>query len=298
MICRGSAGHLSPSCPFDSVKGTAGTNTSFDAGPSCCLMLQLLASSTCRAVSRASAPPMTSKGSFATTNRRLSLQSGVPPLPRECRSRSEGDDGARNRRRCAARPRSTPDRHARHHRRCAGIEARTSVISCTAHERAVQVIDRCNLTILKRPGREDLADFLAAKQSRSWRRCRATSQDNVEKQRGDHVFEGSIRGLQKPERAGLRHDATGSRSTSCTIRTAPTCRRRRKAWKPTTSAILGEQLRRRVQPALYARQHADPALRSRPASQGGVRCLPAVAQASTLDDNLDGVDVPQLMSVD
>ncbi len=31
-----------------------------------------------------------------------------------------------------------------------------------ASKRGVQVIDRCNLTVLLEPGQEDLADFLAA----------------------------------------------------------------------------------------------------------------------------------------
>jgi len=59
------------------------------------------------------------------------------------------------------------------------------------------VIDRCNLTILGEPGQEDLAGFLAANQVEVSASLPCYSQENVDRQRGEGVFEKSIEGLKK-----------------------------------------------------------------------------------------------------
>jgi radical SAM/Cys-rich protein len=70
----------------------------------------------------------------------------------------------------------------------------------------VNVMDRCNLTILEQPGQEDLADFLAAHQVEVVASMPCYLQDNVERQRGKGVFDGSIRGLKKLNAAGYGRD--------------------------------------------------------------------------------------------
>ncbi len=60
----------------------------------------------------------------------------------------------------------------------------------------VRVIDRCNLTILFEPGQEDLAEFLAGQGVEVTASMPCYSQENVDKQRGDGVFDKSIAGLQ------------------------------------------------------------------------------------------------------
>lgn len=60
----------------------------------------------------------------------------------------------------------------------------------------VEVIDRCNLTILLEPGREDLAEFLAQQGVRIVASMPCYSEQNVDSQRGKGVFEGSIVGLK------------------------------------------------------------------------------------------------------
>ena len=60
----------------------------------------------------------------------------------------------------------------------------------------VRVIDRCNLTILFEPGHEDLAQFLAKEGVEITASMPCYSQENVDKQRGDGVFDKSIAGLQ------------------------------------------------------------------------------------------------------
>lgn len=59
----------------------------------------------------------------------------------------------------------------------------------------VRVIDRCNLTILFEPGQEDLAAFLAAQGVEVTASMPCYSQERVDQQRGDGVFDKSIAGL-------------------------------------------------------------------------------------------------------
>jgi radical SAM/Cys-rich protein len=58
------------------------------------------------------------------------------------------------------------------------------------------IIDRCNLTILLEPGYEDLAQFLAARRVEIVASMPCYSAENVNAQRGEGVFEGSIAALQ------------------------------------------------------------------------------------------------------
>ncbi|MBL8523544.1 MAG: arsenosugar biosynthesis radical SAM protein ArsS [Betaproteobacteria bacterium] len=78
-----------------------------------------------------------------------------------------------------------------------------------ARELNVRVIDRCNLTILGEPGQEDLHEFLAAQQVEVTASLPCYSQANVDKQRGDGVFEKSIEGLKKLNALGYGQPGSG-----------------------------------------------------------------------------------------
>ena len=60
----------------------------------------------------------------------------------------------------------------------------------------VQVIDRCNLTILQEPGQEDLAAFLANEGVKVVASLPCFEEERVDNQRGLGVFQRSISGLQ------------------------------------------------------------------------------------------------------
>ena len=72
----------------------------------------------------------------------------------------------------------------------------------------VEVIDRCNLTILSEPGQEGLAAFLAEQRVQVVASLPCYSPANVDRQRGDGVFERSIAGLR--ELNALGYGAPGS----------------------------------------------------------------------------------------
>ena len=67
----------------------------------------------------------------------------------------------------------------------------------TARAMGVRVIDRCNLTILLEPGQDGLAEFLAEHKVDIVASMPCYSAANVDKQRGDGVFEKSIVALQQ-----------------------------------------------------------------------------------------------------
>ena len=78
-----------------------------------------------------------------------------------------------------------------------------------ARAQGVRVIDRCNLTVLFEPGQEDLAKFLAEQGVDVVASMPCYSAANVDKQRGDGVFDKSIAGLQKLNQLGYGQPDSG-----------------------------------------------------------------------------------------
>jgi len=68
------------------------------------------------------------------------------------------------------------------------------------------IIDRCNLTILLESGYGDLAEFLAKRKVEIVASMPCYSAENVDAQRGEGVFEGSIRALQLLNSLGYGND--------------------------------------------------------------------------------------------
>ena len=66
-----------------------------------------------------------------------------------------------------------------------------------ARAQGIAVIDRCNLTILGEPGQEDLAVFLAEQQVEVVASLPCYLEENVDRQRGNGVFEKSLAGLRQ-----------------------------------------------------------------------------------------------------
>jgi len=78
-----------------------------------------------------------------------------------------------------------------------------------ARSQGVRVIDRCNLTILFEPGQEGLDRFLAEHQVDVVASLPCYQADNVDRQRGDGVFEKSIAALQQLNALGYGVEGTG-----------------------------------------------------------------------------------------
>jgi radical SAM/Cys-rich protein len=73
----------------------------------------------------------------------------------------------------------------------------------------VEVIDRCNLTILEEPGQEGLAEFLAEMEVVVVASLPCYMEDKVDGQRGSGVFSASIKGLQRLNRLGYGVEGSG-----------------------------------------------------------------------------------------
>ena len=73
----------------------------------------------------------------------------------------------------------------------------------------LDVMDRCNLTVLSEPGQEDTASFLAEHRVKVVASLPCYSRDNVDKQRGEGVFGKSIDGLLALNQLGYGKQGSG-----------------------------------------------------------------------------------------
>jgi radical SAM/Cys-rich protein len=83
------------------------------------------------------------------------------------------------------------------------------MLVAAARDLGVTVIDRCNLTILEQPGQEDLAQFLTDHEVEIVASLPCYLEENVDRQRGQGVFETSIRSLQTLNRYGYGRAGSG-----------------------------------------------------------------------------------------
>lgn len=72
-----------------------------------------------------------------------------------------------------------------------------------------RVIDRCNLTVLEIPAQADLAEFLAAQRVEIVASLPSFEADRTDAQRGDGVFERSLRGLRRLNALGYGRPDSG-----------------------------------------------------------------------------------------
>jgi radical SAM/Cys-rich protein len=78
-----------------------------------------------------------------------------------------------------------------------------------ARHLGVQVIDRCNLTVLFEPEQQGLADFLAQQQVEIVASLPCYSLENVDSQRGEGVFDKSIAALKQLNALGYGREDSG-----------------------------------------------------------------------------------------
>ncbi len=78
-----------------------------------------------------------------------------------------------------------------------------------ARQKNLEVIDRCNLTVLFEPNLEWVAEFLAKNQVRVVASLPCYTKDNVEEQRGLGVFDKSIGGLKLLNSLGYGMESSG-----------------------------------------------------------------------------------------
>lgn len=77
------------------------------------------------------------------------------------------------------------------------IHPRFRYLVSSLRQSGIHIIDRCNLTILNEPDQEDLAEFLADNEVEIVASLPCYTEENVNKQRGEGVFESSLVGLKQ-----------------------------------------------------------------------------------------------------
>ncbi len=80
-----------------------------------------------------------------------------------------------------------------------------------ARRLGVHVMDRCNLTVLCEPDQDDLAEFLAEHEVEVFASLPCYLEENVDGQRGQGVFQGSIEGIRRLNAAGYGQGDTARR---------------------------------------------------------------------------------------
>jgi hypothetical protein len=78
----------------------------------------------------------------------------------------------------------------------------------------LEIIDRCNLTVLLEPGQEDLVDFLRRHRVRVVASLPCYEPGNVDRQRGDGVFDRSVAALLALNEAGYGREVPPSSPSS------------------------------------------------------------------------------------
>ncbi len=78
-----------------------------------------------------------------------------------------------------------------------------------ARKAGMQVIDRCNLTVLFEPGQQDTARFLAENKVKIVASMPCYLKNNVDAQRGEGVFDSSLQALQLLNRLGYGQPGSG-----------------------------------------------------------------------------------------
>ncbi|MEJ2346439.1 MAG: arsenosugar biosynthesis radical SAM protein ArsS [Gammaproteobacteria bacterium] len=89
------------------------------------------------------------------------------------------------------------------------LNAQFRRLVAAARALGVQVTDRCNLTVLEEPGQEDLAGFLARHRVAVVASLPCYLEQNVDAQRGDGVYQRSIRALRRLNDHGYGHPDAG-----------------------------------------------------------------------------------------
>jgi radical SAM/Cys-rich protein len=163
----------------------------------------------------------------------------------------------------------------------------------------VHVIDRCNLTILQEPGYETLAGFLADNQVEVIASLPCYSVENVDRQRGDGVFEASIRALTLLNALGYGDQAQGDLALSLVYNPqGPVLPPPQKALEQDYRRILGGQFGIRFTRLLTLANMPIQRFGSTLISKGTFAGYMKLLRDSHAPANLEGVMCRRLISVD
>lgn len=166
-----------------------------------------------------------------------------------------------------------------------------------ARAQDVEVIDRCNLTILTEPGQESLAEFLANSGVRIVASLPCYQQERVDRQRGRGVFERSLDALQVLNRLGYGMPGSSLKLDLVYNPSGPSL--------PPPQHSLEKQYRKQLKASHGISFHHLLTLANMPIKRfardlevsGELECYQNLLQEAHRSDNLDGVMCRTLISV-
>lgn len=162
----------------------------------------------------------------------------------------------------------------------------------------VRVIDRCNLSILFEPGEQDLAAFLAEQRVDLTASLPCYTEDNVDAQRGDGVFEKSIHALQWLNRLGYGDPESGLALDLVYNPLGPYLPPAQHELEADYKRLLAQRYGIVFNRLLTIANMPIQRFGSMLVSKGQFDAYMALLRASHRDDNLDGVMCRDTVSVD
>jgi radical SAM/Cys-rich protein len=170
-------------------------------------------------------------------------------------------------------------------------------VAAAARALGVRVIDRCNLTVLFEPGQEDLAEFLAAHGIEIVASLPCYTPELVDRQRGEGVYEKSLRALRRLNDLGYGRAGTGLTVDLVYNPQGPSLPPAQAGLEADYKRILGEQgvaFNRLLTLANMPIQRFGSTL----VSKGQFNDYMALLRGAHRDENLDAVMCRSLVSID
>jgi radical SAM/Cys-rich protein len=161
-----------------------------------------------------------------------------------------------------------------------------------------RVIDRCNLTVLRQPGQEDLADFLAGEGVEIVASLPCYTAELVDRQRGKGVYEASIEGIRKLNALGYGREGSGLTLDLVYNPQGATLPPAQARLEADYKRILGEQFGVVFNRLFTLANMPIQRFGSTLVSKGQFNQYMALLRASHSDDNLASVMCRSLVSID
>ena len=168
----------------------------------------------------------------------------------------------------------------------------------SARSRGMEVIDRCNLTVLQEPGQEDLARFLASERVRVVASLPCYTPELVERQRGKGVYERSIEGLRALNALGYGDPGSGLALDLVYNPQGPSLPPAQAQLEGDYKRILGERFGIRFNRLLTLANMPIQRFGSMLVSKGQFAPYMALLRSAHRDENVAGVMCRSLVSVD
>ncbi|MBF0194802.1 MAG: arsenosugar biosynthesis radical SAM protein ArsS [Magnetococcales bacterium] len=167
-----------------------------------------------------------------------------------------------------------------------------------ARKMRVQVIDRCNLSILSEPDQKDLAEFLAKEKVEVVASLPCYQKDNVDQQRGKGIFDLSITGLRKLNNLGYGMPGSNLSLNLVYNPAGPTLPPSQESLEAAYKKQLGQEFGIKFNQLFVMVNMPIRRFESRMAAKGQLIEYKNLLKNSFSPENLDGLMCRSLVSVD